>query len=138
LGGRQLGLCQAFSYECLQCRRPMLYSDLVNAAKDIAGLLGFSRDAVAGHSFRRGGASFAYQAGVPDILIQRQGDWMSCCYREHITLSREVSLSATRDMLRCAAQQSAAARLAPMRAAEAPVDHVNVGAVGNAIVWQGS
>jgi hypothetical protein len=110
LRGRQLGLYQAFSYNGLQCRLRMLHSDLVNAAKDMAGLLGLSRDTVAGHSFRRGGASFAYQACVPDTLIQRQRDWISCCYREYITLSREVSLSATHDV----ASSTGACRHAPV------------------------
>jgi hypothetical protein len=138
LTGRQLGLCQAFSYKGSQCRQPKLHSDLVNAAKDMAGFLGFSRDVVAGHSFCRVGDFFAYQVGVPDVLIQQQRYWISCCYQEYIVLSLDVSLSATRDMLRCSAQQSAAACLAPRRAAEAPVDHVNVGVVGSAIVWVGT
>ena len=61
---------QAFSFLGAQCRQPMLHGNLVNAAKDMAGLLGVTREAVSGHSFCREGASFAYQAGVPDLLIQ--------------------------------------------------------------------
>src|SRR4051794_1104850 len=30
-----------------------------------------------GHSFRRGGATFAFQCGVPASLIKLQGDWRS-------------------------------------------------------------
>lgn len=64
----------------------MVHKDLANAAKDMAELLGAPRDSVSGHSFWRGGASFAYQAGVPDLVIQRQGDWLSPCYREYILI----------------------------------------------------
>lgn len=38
------------------------------------------------HSFRRGGATFAYQAGVPERLIQRHGDWSSDAYRRYLVL----------------------------------------------------
>ena len=33
-----------------------------------------------GHSFRRGGCSFAFEANVPPGLIQRQSDWRSHVY----------------------------------------------------------
>ena len=39
-----------------------------------------------------------FQCGVPDILIQRLGDWMFLCYRAYITLSAETSLKATTRM----------------------------------------
>ena len=39
--------------------------------------LGFDPKLFAGHSFRRGGASFAYQSGVPTRLIKALGDWCS-------------------------------------------------------------
>ena len=39
--------------------------------------LGFDPKLFAGHSFRRGGAFFAYQAGVPIELIKTLGDWRS-------------------------------------------------------------
>ena len=35
----------------------------------------------AGHSFRRGGASFALQAGLPTDVIMLFGDWHSDAYR---------------------------------------------------------
>ena len=39
--------------------------------------LGFDPKLFAGHSFHRGGASFAYQAGVPIELIKALGNWCS-------------------------------------------------------------
>lgn len=38
------------------------------------------------HSFRRGGATFAFQAGVPERLIQCHGDWRSDAYRRYLVL----------------------------------------------------
>uniref|UniRef100_A0A8W8LWK4 Reverse transcriptase domain-containing protein n=1 Tax=Magallana gigas TaxID=29159 RepID=A0A8W8LWK4_MAGGI len=38
----------------------------------------------AAHSFRRGGASFALQCGLPPDLIQTQGDWCSDVYKTYL------------------------------------------------------
>jgi integrase len=75
------------------------HEHLVNAAKFMARLVGVDPDSVSGHSFRRGGASYAALAGVPDILIQRQGDWKSACYRAYIVCPPETHLKATQSML---------------------------------------
>ena len=76
----------------------MRHSALGIAANDMATLVGVDPDQVARHSFRRGGATFAFQCGVPDVVIQRQGDWLSLCYREYITVSVEQALTATQMM----------------------------------------
>ena len=39
--------------------------------------IGFPADKYSGHSFRRGGASYAFQCGLPVDLIKIQGDWSS-------------------------------------------------------------
>ena len=36
------------------------------------------------HSFRRGGATWAFQAGLPGELIQVMGDWHSECYKQYL------------------------------------------------------
>eukprot|EP00892_Ulva_mutabilis_P002404 jgi/Ulvmu1/12164/UM085_0028.1 len=72
--------------------------DTPKDAKSMAGLQGVDSESVAGHSFRRGGASYAFRAGVPDVLIQRQGDWQSMAYREFLTLPAAKALEATRAM----------------------------------------
>ena len=38
-----------------------------------------------GHSFRRGGASFALECGLPTEVIQAQGDWASNAYQLYVT-----------------------------------------------------
>ena len=49
-----------------------------------------------GHSFRRGGASWAFQSGVPGELIQICGDWASDAYKTYleITWDNKVHLAA--------------------------------------------
>jgi hypothetical protein len=39
--------------------------------------LGYDPSQYAGHSFRRGGATFAFQCGAPPAQIKEQGDWKS-------------------------------------------------------------
>lgn len=42
--------------------------------------LGYDPSQYAGHSFRRGGATFAFQCGAPPAQIKEQGDWKSSAY----------------------------------------------------------
>ena len=69
----------AFSYLDLPyCnRRCMTYRSFVSKLRSCLRSLGVSPDDYAGHSFRRGGASFAFQAGVPIEMIRMLGDWKS-------------------------------------------------------------
>ena len=49
------------------------------------------------HSFRRGGATFAFEAKVPSQLIKAQGDWRSDCYLIYLELTdRQKRAAATR------------------------------------------
>ncbi len=45
-----------------------------------------------GHSFRRGGASWAFQAGMPGELIQVCGDWVSDAYKKYLEFSMQNKL----------------------------------------------
>ena len=54
------------------------------------------------HSFRRGGASWAFRVGVPGEIIQIYGDWASDCYKRYLDISldtRFVLARAVRDSL---------------------------------------
>ena len=42
-----------------------------------------------GHSFRRGGASWAFQSGLPGELIQICGDWVSDSYKIYLEFSMD-------------------------------------------------
>ena len=49
-----------------------------------------------GHSFRRGGASWAFQSGIPGELIQIIGDWASDAYKRYFefTMDNKIDLAA--------------------------------------------
>ena len=56
---------------------------------------GISPSDYSGHSFRRGGASFAFSLGVPSELIKAQGDWSSDVYIRYLSspLSDRIKLA---------------------------------------------
>ena len=45
-----------------------------------------------GHSFRRGGATWAFQCGMPGELIQICGDWASDSYKRYLEFSTQNKL----------------------------------------------
>ena len=48
---------------------------------------GYDASDFTGHSFRRGGATWAFQCGMPGELIQICGDWASDSYRRYLEFS---------------------------------------------------
>lgn len=52
--------------------------------------LGYPACKFSGHSFRRGGASFGLQCGLPTDLIKLQGDWNSNAYERYLQPSFEL------------------------------------------------
>ena len=60
----------------------------INTFRDVLKLGGASHaSAFTGHSFRRGGATWAFQAGIPGELIQICGDWISDAYKRYLEFS---------------------------------------------------
>ena len=66
-----------------------LFLSVMHKALDNAGL---SSGAYSGHSFRRGGATWAHQCGVPMDTIRQIGDWRSNAYARYIFESPESLL----------------------------------------------
>ena len=52
--------------------------------------LGLNPSCYSGHSFRRGGASFALQCGIPAEWIRLQGDWSSDAYQRYLDPSFDL------------------------------------------------
>lgn len=52
----------------------------------------------AGHSFRRGGATWAYKCGVNVESIRQLGDWKSTAYQDYIFQDGQMLLTATKRM----------------------------------------
>ena len=116
----------AFSYtSAAGVRASLSHADVVQMAKFMASLVGVSVEDVAGHSFRRGGATWAYRMGAEDRMIQRQGDWRSMLYREYCDDNRETALRTTSIMLAGMPAESAGWAQVEMPAAEAPEGHLS-------------
>ena len=65
---------------------PMTHTIFTNSIKSLISKIGLRPSDFSPHSFRRGGATFAFQAGVPERLIQQHGDWRSDAYRCYLSL----------------------------------------------------
>lgn len=75
--------------------RSISYSSFTKHLKDLLRLAGLKPDNYSGHSFRRGGATYASSLGIPHELIQLQGDWASTAYLEYLArpLRQRLSLA---------------------------------------------
>jgi len=71
---------------------------LVSSLRVLLRQAGVSPLGYTGHSFRRGGASFAFQAGVSGELIQLHGDWKSDAYLKYLTVPMQHRLQVTHRM----------------------------------------
>ena len=69
-----------------QLLHPLTSAVFSASLKRVISHLGMDPRDYSPHSFRRGGATFAYQSGVPDHLIQLHGDWRSDAYQAYISL----------------------------------------------------
>ena len=63
--------------------------------KKALDMSGHQSSQYSGHSFRRGGASFAFLCGIPSDLIKMQGDWSSDAYLRYLSspLDHRLKLS---------------------------------------------
>ena len=50
------------------------------------------------HSFRRGGATFAFDCHIPSEIIKLQGDWQSDAYLVYLELSQQQKQGACHAM----------------------------------------
>ena len=75
---------------------PVTYNQYNAKLKELIQACGRDPDEYSTHSFRRGGATCAFHAKVPDSLIQLQGDWVSDAYKRYLEMGladkRDVSL----------------------------------------------
>ena len=60
---------------------------------DCLDKLGYVSSDFAGHSFRRGGASLAFQSGVPVEFIKMLGDWKSDSVLLYVTVPLQYRLN---------------------------------------------
>jgi integrase len=110
----------AFSFREKGITQPMRYEYLRVALKVCYSAIGGDAAHVSTHSLRRGGATFAYHAGVQDLLLKAHGDWVSNCFEDYIELSKPARLLCSQQMFELM-ESGRAARMYP---AVAPRDHL--------------
>ena len=71
----------------------MNYVTFISALRKI--LNGFQTgSAISGHSFRRGGATWAFKCGIPGEIIQEIGFWKSDAYLRYLEIEMDLKKSA--------------------------------------------
>ena len=74
----------ALTYPTLAGVQPLRYPHFIKLLRSFLSQVGLPAHDFAGHSFRRGGASFALQAGLPGEIIMQLGQWSSDAYRQYL------------------------------------------------------
>ena len=80
---------------------PLSHDAFVGAVKGCVAAVGLDPVLVAGHSFRRGGAAFAFHCKVPPAFIKLQGDWRSNAYLAYLTVPDVDKVLVTATMAAC-------------------------------------
>lgn len=84
-----------FCYISEEGLKPITHAAFVSYLRDCLQKLGLNPNDYSGHSFRRGGCSYALECGLPTELIKLQGDWASNAYEKYIdpsfTLRQQVA-----------------------------------------------
>lgn len=65
----------------------MVHTEFVRWVKALLTRAGFDAARYAGHSFRRGAASFSFLVGLPELLVKELGAWRSQAYQVYMDLS---------------------------------------------------
>lgn len=63
---------------------PISYIQFQNQLKELISKVNLNPASFSSHSFRRGGATWAFKAQVPSDLIQIHGDWASDAYKVYL------------------------------------------------------
>ena len=74
------------------------YSKFMKNLRFLLQMIGTDPKRFGTHSFRRGGATLAFRAGVPADLIKTQGDWKSDAYQRYIEVSVDDKLNVAKLM----------------------------------------
>ena len=79
--------------------KPYTYSRFQKRLKSSLSAIGKDPNLFSSHSMRRGGATSAFNAGVPSDIIQKQGDWASEAYLGYIKMSHVSRLKLAESMV---------------------------------------
>ena len=78
--------------------KPITYVQFQTYFKTIIDNLGLDSSKFSSHSFRRGGATWAFKNNVPGELIQNHGDWASSAYLLYLDMSMDKKLQVSKAM----------------------------------------
>lgn len=67
----------------------LTHSQFVNTLKYYLKMCNIDCDRYSGHSFRRGGCSYAFSLGISPVLIKLRGDWKSNAYERYVHVNEE-------------------------------------------------
>lgn len=88
----------AFVYTSGDQVKPLTYTTFTTKLSKLLEQCGFDGTQYSGHSFRRGGATFALHCGVPGHYIKLQGDWLSNAYERYLDTSLQYKIMAVNMM----------------------------------------
>ncbi len=66
---------------------PLTYSKFQKKLRFVLDCIGLPSNLFSSHSFRRGGATWAFESNIPGELIKLQGDWASDSYLKYLEFS---------------------------------------------------
>jgi hypothetical protein len=71
------------------------HTKFVSKLKSVLSLVGVDSQKYSAHSLRRGGASFAFRAGLSPLEIKQRGDWASSAFERYIHMDSKDSMSSS-------------------------------------------
>lgn len=77
---------------------PITYTLFSSFLKQLISIIGYDPSGFSPHSFRRGGATFAFDCGLPAEVIKMQGDWRSDAYQVYLELTDAQKQRASEQM----------------------------------------
>ena len=102
----QSGDSPAFIWSDKSGTRPLSYPIFMRVLKSLIKQSGRDERKFSSHSFRRGGATFEFQAGFSPELIQLIGDWRSDAYKAYLKPDLQYKTQAMQNIRRVVAQYS--------------------------------
>ena len=88
----------AFVYTSGDQVKPLTYTTFTTKLSKLLEQCGFDGTQYSGHSFCRGGATFALHCGVPGHYIKLQGHWLSNAYQRYLDTSLQYKIMAVNMM----------------------------------------
>jgi hypothetical protein len=80
------------------CHSPLTREAMIQGTRAVLKHCGFDESKFSGHSYRKGGATSLFKAGVADSVIQLLGRWLSDAYKLYVVAPLNVLLHANRSM----------------------------------------